>query len=37
MNSLPIVNKSGTVSGTTAKLTTSAIHFQRSASRSSGA
>ncbi len=31
MNSLPITNSSGIVSGTTAKLISKAVHFHRSA------
>src|SRR5213595_892352 len=36
MNSLPIANNNGIVNGTTAKFTSSADHFQRSASRMIG-
>src|SRR4029434_5349095 len=36
MNSLPITNSSGMVSGTTAKFRSSAVHLKRRAARSSG-
>ena len=37
MNSLPMPNTSGMVSGTTEKFTSSAAHLHRSASRNTGA